>query len=122
MSIVLVISVIFALISVGLIFIAIHFDNAPLGLFGIFLIFLTFFIGFAICGNEIPVDKVKKEIKNYEIVKTSYSTIIDTDKGTKIFREKSYSDINRNNTKVLYIEKINSYNRIISNHIKVKRE
>ncbi len=81
---------------------------------------LALFLGFGlICG--LTPSKIKKtEIKNYEIIKTDNSVIVDSRFGTRTFKAIKYLDLTKNDIKVLHVKKYNSYGAELKNYMKIK--
>jgi len=121
MSSIVIVSVSMMIIGLLCTGIGLFLDAEGLMGFGAIVFVLSTFAGLLICGKLVPIDKNKTEIVNYEIIKTNYSVIVDTNKGMLRFTDMKYTNLTKNNTKVIYIKKLNSYNKPISEQLEIKR-
>lgn len=122
MSIVLLISSIVLGIGIGCLLIGYLDDDEDFGVAGFVLTLFSIGIGFGMFGTIIPVEENKVPIKNYEVFKSSYRVIVDTDKGQFTSTDIKYQDITKDSIKVFQVKDINSYGFVISDPVEIKRK
>ena len=108
-----------AVLLIGIILALINaLDRVPartketIGVISGILIFCSVIFGFGVMGCLASVDFEKIEVDNFDVVSTQFSTIIDTEKKVKVMREKrheKYSEVDKENLKVYYVNEYNSY-------------
>lgn len=122
MSIVLVISSIALVIGIGCLLLDYLNNDEDFGAVGIVLILLSIGFGFVMLGTVAPVEEKKVSIRDYEIFKSSYRVIVDTNKGQFTSTDMKYQDIAKDNIKVFQVKNINSYGFTINDSIEIERK
>jgi len=120
MSTYLIVCILIAVASIILAIVGFSIDNEVMSIFGTAFFILTLLFGFGLFGGLVPTETEKTEIEDYEIVKTDNSVIIDSEFETRTFKLMKYSDLTRDDIKVLHIRKYNSYGTKLESGIKIK--